>query len=529
MADNTRSVALRYGSAVVSIGLAMLIRVLLAPVLNGHYPFALFYAALIFTAWYGGKGPSLLAILLGLLAGNLLALFVNPVPSVASEEYVVGVALYCLIGLLSVFFSESLRTARERAEANAAEALRRQEQLEREMAQRIRLEEELRQRAAELADAHRRKDEFLAMLAHELRNPLAPVRSGLHIIKQLGISGTPLEKVQQIMERQVELLVHLVDDLLDLSRIAHGKIHLVKQKVNLASVVQPAVEACKPLIESRRHELTVSLPEEPLHLQADPTRLEQILINLLNNAAKYTNEGGHIELHARQADGEVVIRVRDNGIGVSPEMVCRIFEPFQQDDWVSGNASVGLGVGLTLVRRLTELHGGRVEVHSAGVGQGSEFVVHLPALSDEEARQPPRGQIGTVTVPPKRRVLVVDDNDDVAKTLAMMLRLQGHEVRVAGSGPAALETARADRPDLVLLDLGMPGMDGYEVARRLRQEPGLENIVLAAITGWAQDDDRQRSRVAGFDEHLVKPVEPDQLQKLLDRLDRRQPLSANGP
>jgi signal transduction histidine kinase/CheY-like chemotaxis protein len=530
MPSQLRSVALRYGSAVVSIALAMLVRLWLEPVLNGHYTFTLFYAALIFTAWYGGKGPSLLAILLGLLAGILLtALSPHGRANITSEEYIIGIALYCLIGLLSVFFSESLRLARERAEVNAADALRRQEQLECEVAQRKRLEEALRQRAAELAEAHRRKDEFLAMLAHELRNPLAPVRSGLHIIKQLGISGTPLEKVQQIMERQVELLIHLVDDLLDLSRIAHGKIHLHKQKIHLATVVHSAVETCRPLIEARRHELTVTLPDEPLHLEADPTRLEQILINLLSNAAKYTQEGGRIELTAGQQKDEVVIRVRDNGMGIPPEMLRRIFEPFQQADWVGGHADVGLGVGLTLVRRLTELHNGRVAVHSPGPGQGSEFVVRLPALPAQEAKEHPRGPIETVTVPPKRRVLIVDDNEDVAKTLAMMLRLQGHEVRVAANGPDALAIARVERPNLVLLDLAMPGMDGYEVARQLRRQPGLENVVLAALTGWARDDDRQRTLSAGFDEHLIKPVEPAQLQQLLDRLDRRQPAPANGP
>jgi signal transduction histidine kinase/CheY-like chemotaxis protein len=516
-----RSPWLRYGSAVLSTGLVAWIRWMLDPVLDGHYLFALFYASLLFTAWYGGKGPSLLAILLGLLVANA---FHRPPPGSATpftSEYVIGVALYCLVGLLSIFFSESLRAARDRAESSAVEANRQKEKLEREIAERRRLEEELRQRAGELAEAHRHKDEFLALLAHELRNPLAPVRSGLHILKQLGISGTPLERVQEIMTRQVELLTRLVDDLLDVSRIAHGKIKLHKDKINLATVVQQAVETCRPLLEERRHELIVTLPPQPMHLEADPTRLEQILINLLNNAAKYTPEGGRVWLIGSQEDGEVVLRVRDTGQGIAPEMLARVFEPFQQADWVSGSPGAGLGIGLTLVRRLTELHGGRVEAHSPGVGKGSEFVVCLPALPPEEANKHQRGEIESVTVPPKRRILIVDDNEDGARSLAMLLRLQGHEVRVANDGPAALEVARSDPPDLILLDLGMPGMDGYEVARRLRQEPRLEGVVLAALTGWTQNEDRRRTLEGGFDAHLVKPISLEQLQELLAREPRR--------
>jgi signal transduction histidine kinase/CheY-like chemotaxis protein len=515
MLTSPRSLLLRYSSAVVSIALAAWVRLALVPVLGHHYPLSLFYAALLFTAWYGGKGPALVAILLGILCGQ----FLFPAPLNGSgppaAEYLIGTTLYCLVGLFSIFLSDSLHTARQRAEASAREARRQAERLQREAAERERLQRELRQRASELAEAHRRKDEFLAMLAHELRNPLAPVRNGLQIIKQLGISGTPLERVQEIMERQVELLIHLVDDLLDVSRIAHGKIQLRKRKVGLAAVVQQSVETCRPLIEGRRHELILLLPPQPLHLEADPTRLEQILINLLTNAAKYTEEGGKIWLEAGQEDGEVVVRVRDTGLGIPAEMLPRIFEPFEQADWVSGDALAGLGIGLTLVRRLTELHGGRVEVSSAGPGKGSEFIVHLPALPADEAHQQPRGPVETVTVPPKRRLLVVDDNEDVARSLAMMLRLQGHEVRVAGDGPSALEIARADRPELVLLDLGMPGMDGFEVARRLREEPGLEGVTLVALTGWGQEADRRRTREAGFDAHLVKPVEPEQLQHLL--------------
>jgi len=512
-----RSPWLRYGSAVVSTLVAGLLRFWLEPILDGHRLFALFYLSVLFTAWYGGKGPSLVAVLLGLVGAHILYGLPHGPQIPYSPEHVIGLAIYCLVGLFIVFVSDALQAIPHHAEASAAVTLRQKEQLEREIAERKRLENELRQQACELAETIRRKDEFLAMLAHELRNPLAPVRSGLHILKQLGISGTPLERVQQIMERQVELLTQLVDDLLDLSRIGHGKIRLRKQKINLGDVVNQAVETSRPLIEQRRHDLIVTLPPQALHLEADPTRLEQILINLLNNSAKYTPEGGRIWLIGSQEDGEVVLRIRDTGPGIPAEMLPRIFQPFQQADWVSGSPGAGLGIGLTLVRRLTELHGGRVEVHSPGVGKGSEFVVHLPALPLKEAQQHPRGPIEAVQVPPKRRILVVDDNEDGARSLAMMLRLQGHEVRVANDGPAALEIARADRPDLILLDLGMPGMDGYEVARRLREEHQLEGVVLAALTGWAQDEDRRRTREAGFNAHLIKPVDMEQLQGLLAR------------
>jgi CheY-like chemotaxis protein len=286
------------------------------------------------------------------------------------------------------------------------------------------------------------------------------------------------------------------------------------------------VEATRPLIEDRRHELTVDLPPEPVRLEADPTRLEQVLANLLNNAAKYTDHGGHVWLSARHEGGELVLRVKDTGVGIVPDMLARIFEPFMQADRVLHQSQGGLGIGLTLVRRLVEMHGGSVTAHSEGPGKGSEFVVRLPALSPKQAIPGARaaGEGGEqVGAAPQRRILVVDDNVDAADSLALLLRLEGQDVRVAHDGPAALAAVEAEPPALVFLDIGMPVMNGYDVARRLRQRPGLENLVLVAMTGWGQEEDRRRSQEAGFDHHLVKPVEPDALHKLLAGTSVRSP------
>jgi signal transduction histidine kinase/CheY-like chemotaxis protein len=369
-----------------------------------------------------------------------------------------------------------------------------------------------------LSEADRRKDEFLAMLAHELRNPLAPIRNSLHIMKRAGVDAAVVGRVREMMERQVQQMTRLVDDLLDVSRITRGKIELRKEAVDLASLVQRTVEATCPLIEDRQQELTVDLPPEPVRLEADPTRLEQVLANLLNNAAKYTDHGGHVWLSARQEGGELVLRVKDTGMGIAADMLPRIFEPFVQSDRVLHQSQGGLGIGLTLVRRLVEMHGGSVTAHSEGPGKGSEFVVRLPVFSP---KQPIRGEESagkggeSVGAAPQRRFLVVDDNVDAAESLALLLRLEGHDVRVAHDGPAALAAVEAEPPDLVFLDIGMPVMNGYDVARRLRQQPGLENLVLVAMTGWGQEEDRRRSQEAGFDHHLIKPVEPEALHKLL--------------
>ncbi len=371
---------------------------------------------------------------------------------------------------------------------------------------------------AEVKEADRKKDEFLAMLAHELRNPLAPISNALQILRMTGMNGPTAERARAMMDRQVQHMVRLVDDLLDVSRIMQGKIELRKEPVEVAAVVARAVETARPAIDAQRHELTITLPPEPVLVEADPVRLAQVVSNLLNNSAKYMEAGGHIWLSAERRAGHLVLRVRDAGIGIAPDLLARIFDLFVQAEHGVGRAQGGLGIGLTLVKRLVELHGGSVTAHSDGPGKGSEFVIVLPALPPTRPAAPPAAEPAeapSAAPPPALRVLVVDDNVDAAESLATLLRLEGQDVRVAHDGPAALEAAPAYRPDVVFLDIGMPGMDGYEVARRLRREPGLEGVLLVALTGWGQDEDRRRSREAGFDEHLVKPVDPAAVATLL--------------
>jgi signal transduction histidine kinase/ActR/RegA family two-component response regulator len=388
------------------------------------------------------------------------------------------------------------------------ELLTAQRELARKNAQLERLNERL-------VEADERKDEFLAMLAHELRNPLAPLRNAVHLLQQPVVDRPLIDRTREMMGRQVQQLGRLVDDLLDLSRIARGKMQLRKEWVDLGQVVQRAAEASRPLVESRQHELTVSLPAPPVRLLADPTRLEQILTNLVNNAARYTPERGRIWLTAAKEDDEIVLRVRDTGIGIPPEMLSRIFGLFTQVERAQERAEGGLGIGLSLVKSLTEMHGGKVEAHSAGPGRGSEFVVRCPLPTEEtpaSVKTPPEEAPATERI---IRVLLVDDNVDAAESLAMLLRLWGHEVAVAHDGPSALRAAAAHRPEVALLDISLPGMDGYELARRLRPQHGLERTVLVALTGWGQDEDRRRSQEAGFDHHLVKPVDLSDLQELL--------------
>ncbi len=397
----------------------------------------------------------------------------------------------------------------------------------------LKLAEDLAHRAAiaienarlyrELKEADRRKDEFLATLAHELRNPLAPIRNSLQILKMPRVDAAAAERSRAMMERQVQHLVRLVDDLLDVSRVMRGKIELRKEGVELATVVARAIETAQPLIESQEHELSVHVPTESLPLEADPVRLAQVVANLLTNAAKYTEPGGRIGLTATREGNEAVLRVWDTGIGMAPEMLPKIFDLFVQVDSTPTRSQGGLGIGLTLVKNLVEMHHGTVEAHSAGLGQGSEFVVRLP-LAAAQKEEPWAGSPEPAGPPPPavpssgRRLLVVDDNKDAAESLAVLLRLQGHEVQVAYDGLTALELLQTYRPELVFLDLGMPGLDGYEVARRLRQLPGLEQVRLAALTGWGQQADRRRTSAAGFTYHLVKPLEPKTLEELLSNL-----------
>ncbi len=369
----------------------------------------------------------------------------------------------------------------------------------------------------ELRDADRRKDEFLATLAHELRNPLAPIRNALQLLRMPGASVAVADDARLMMERQLQQMVRLVDDLLDVSRITRNRLELRRERIEFAAVIQSAIETSRPLIEQGRHKLTVHLPTDGVYLDGDAVRLAQVFSNLLNNSAKYTEPGGDISLTAQVDDGQVVVRVADTGIGIPAESLPQVFEMFSQVERNLNRAQGGLGIGLTLVRRLVEMHGGSVEAHSAGPEKGSEFVVRLPTVAPAPAEAAPRDEPAPAAeAAAPSRVLVVDDNLDAAKSLAALLKMQGHEVRVAYDGRSALELAAGFLPQFVLLDIGMPGMDGYEVARRLRTIPNLQRARLAALTGWGQPEDRRRSAEAGFDYHLVKPVEPQRLQELLE-------------
>ncbi|MEO7159272.1 MAG: PAS domain-containing protein [Polaromonas sp.] len=385
-----------------------------------------------------------------------------------------------------------------------------------DITERSRLERKTQQQAQALADLHRRKDEFLAMLSHELRNPLAPLASAVQVLRLQG-SGAPLpQQACDVIERQVGQLKHLVDDLLEISRITTGSVRLRQQRVSVSDVVERALETVQPLIVQRRHELTVSLPPQPVWLHADATRLEQVLVNLLTNAAKYTDEGGRIWLSVEQEDAaEVVLKVRDTGIGIASELLPRIFELFTQAERSIDRSQGGLGIGLSLVQRMVELHAGTVKVYSV-LGQGSEFVVRLPVMPTAMPPSTPPPFVQPAQPPGKAcRVLAVDDNVDAVQSLAMLLKMSGHEVELAYDGPSALEAALAMRPDVVLLDIGLPGLTGYEVAQQLRQQAGFSDIVLVALTGYGRETDRQLSQEAGFDYHLVKPANFHEVEQIL--------------
>ena len=382
-----------------------------------------------------------------------------------------------------------------------------------------RLYQEAQNTAEALRETDRRKDEFLAMLAHELRNPLTAISNAGYVLDRKGAgdrAGDPrTSELLAMIGRQIRHLSRLVDDLLDVSRFSRGRIELRQEPVELRRAVEGAVETARPFIEQRRHELSVSLPEEPLWIEADVTRIEQVLANLLHNAAKFTEPGGRIGLAAECQESEVVLRVRDSGSGISPDLLPHVFDLFVQEDRSLARSQGGLGIGLTLVRALVERHGGSVEAASEGPGHGSEFTVRLPLLDM------PSGLDSGLPVPTPEtagktaRVLLVEDNLDAAEALSELLRMWGHEVQVAHDGLSALMTARESHPDVVLLDIGLPGMDGYEVARELRAIPGLARARLIALTGYGQDADRHRSQLAGVDHHLVKPVDLEQLRTLL--------------
>ena len=366
-----------------------------------------------------------------------------------------------------------------------------------------------------LRRADRSKDEFLATLSHELRSPLAPIRNALHILRHTR-PGERTDHIHELLDHQLARLIRLVDDLLEVSRIRGGRVELRKEPVDLATIVKAAVESSYPVIEGASHHLTVTLPTEPLVLEADPIRLEQVLSNLLSNAAKYTADGGHIRLAAHRELEAAVISVRDDGIGIPVDMLARVFDMFAQVDRTLKRAQGGLGIGLALARTLVELHGGHIEAHSAGPNQGSEFIVRIP-LTERRSDARTRSQSGGVSTMPVTppRILVVDDSKDGADSLGMVLTMLGAEAEVVYDGPSAIAAIRAHRPATVLLDIGMPGMDGYEVAAEIRKDPAFSDLKLIALTGWGSEEERRRSREAGFNDHWVKPVDPARLRVLV--------------
>jgi PAS domain S-box-containing protein len=610
----------RYGGALLAVAAAVLVLQWASPYL-GDGGFSVMFVAVIVAAWYGGLGPSLLALALSLLGAMLVPGPPSKTPD-PPASVITGISVFFLVGITTALSSESMRAARRRAEEAADEAIRQREQLrttlacigdavivtDREgrltMMNRVAealtgwtaadavgqplesafhitnehsgqpVENPVRRALREgaivglanhtqltakdgsrrpiddsaapivgpqgeivgvvlifrdvtqrrrdeqaLVDADRRKDEFLATLAHELRNPLAPVRMAVEILRAPASDAALHARAREILDRQVDHLVRLVDDLLDLSRITRGKIDLRPEPVELGEIAARGVEIAKPLLDARGHELSVSLPETPIVLFADPLRLAQVVGNLLTNAAKYTESGGRIWITGAREGGEAVLRVRDTGIGIPAELLPRVFDLFMQAAPPGAAVQSGLGIGLSLVKKLVEISGGSVTAHSAGLGHGSEFVVRLPIQTATQPVSPPQDDesrprpVLPRTVPP-RRVLVVDDNTDAAETLATLLRLDGHETRVCHDGPTALDAAAQFAPEVVFLDIGMPEMDGIEVARRLRQSPG-NGVLLVAVTGWGQPSDRLRTSEAGFNHHLVKPVEGAAVRRLL--------------
>ena len=463
------------------------------------------------------------------------------VPEILRSKVAVLVELYCKRREL-IDLNRHLAEANERlAEANVAlqaektrelralNASLQQANLEMERTNQV-LHSEVAERArAEqaLKEADRLKDEFLAMLAHELRNPLAPIRNAVHLMKLKSLEDAQLRLARDIIDRQLLQLTRLVDDLLDVSRITRGKINVARERIELRDLVTHAVETVTPTIEARKHRLTVELPQRAFVIYGDPLRLTQVLGNVLGNAAKFTDNGGQISVRARRRHRDVEIAVRDSGIGIAPQVLPRIFDLFTQLDDRMGRAQSGLGIGLALVRRLVEMHGGTVRASSPGLGLGSEFVIRLP-ISVERAdggsserlvattglAESSESQGATARVP-RRRILVADDNLDALESLATLLAQEGHEVFRAADGAEALVAAERHRPEIALLDIGMPRATGYEVVRRIREEPWGHGMTLVALTGWGQESDRRRSHEAGFNAHLTKPVDPEILRRLL--------------
>jgi len=407
----------------------------------------------------------------------------------------------------------ALRQAETELAATKAALDRKSQELVHALAVQREIESELHQQR-DWRDADRRKDEFLATLAHELRNPLAPIRQAALISKAPGATDAQKRWSHDVIDRQVQHMSLLLDDLLDISRVTRGTLALRMQTTELSSVIDSAVETARPTIDAKRHVLSVEVPAEPIQFTADPLRVAQVLSNLLTNAAKYTDPEGQIRLSAGCEGTDVVIRVKDSGIGISAAALPRVFNMFSQVHSTTDRSEGGLGIGLALAQGLIELHGGTIAANSEGLGCGSEFTVRLPRRTAHASKAIPN-KPATVAAVSRHRILIADDNRDSAETLAALLRMEGHEVTSVHDGPVALSAFSEIKPDVALLDIGMPGLTGYEVARKIRQTPFGASLTLIAITGWGQDIDKERAYAAGFDHHLTKPVDPRRLAELL--------------
>ncbi|MBI3839280.1 MAG: response regulator [Planctomycetia bacterium] len=465
----------------------------------GKNALLLFFVVPVVATRTGGLMAGLFGTLLSAVVGPYF--FMDPTGLHISQTDQMRVATFVIVAGFMSWLVESLHVARRRVED-------RQRQLEREAAGRMQMEKALQ-------DADRRKDEFLATLAHELRNPLASLSYALQIWSPFEDDHAEMVQLRTLMERQVQQLTRLIDDLMDVSRITRGKIQLQKQRVQLDTLILGVVEAIQPLVETSAQQLTVTMPVEPTYVEGDVGRLTQVFGNILHNATKYTGRNGIIGIVAEKQGGKAVVKIRDNGPGIPKQMLADIFEMFRQVDQTLDRAHGGLGIGLTLVKRLVDVHGGSVEARSDGLGKGSEFIVTLPTVASESNGQPEgAGQKADQTVP-RRKILVVDDVQASAQTLAMMLRAIGQEASVAHDGPAAIEWVIEKKPDVVFLDIAMPGMNGYEVARLLRARPDLRSLRLVALTGYGQVEDRRKAAEAGFDHHMTKPASVDALKEFL--------------
>jgi signal transduction histidine kinase len=496
---------LGYLIAIGATAAVALIRFAISDAVGNFAPIVTFTVAIVIAAWYGGLRPGLLATVLSVLAADYLYNPARHTFRIQTVSGAVSLGVLAFAGVLISLLCESLHRTRRHLEAEQ-ENLRRSVELQREM------------RTA-LTESDRRKDEFLATLAHELRNPLAPVRNAIHILRARMPPTPELQWARDVIDRQVTQMTRLIDDLMDVARISRGTFELRREHVALESLIRDAVETSRPGIDASGHDLVVHLPPEPIHLEADVIRLAQVFSNLLNNAAKYTGPGGRIAIIAERHGDTVSVAVEDSGIGIPSDMLAQVFEPFTQLDHSLERSRGGLGIGLALAKRLVEMHRGGIEAQSAGPGQGSRFIVRLPisvrqgVTSQEETQgrgpEAPRG---------RNRVLVADDNYDSATSLSILLNDAGYDVRTAGDGVQALETAVQFRPDIVLLDIGMPKLNGYEVARHVRRQPWGRDVLLVAVTGWGGADHRQQTTQAGFDHHLTKPVDPAALTRLLPSL-----------